>query len=45
MIEQCINEVCNKKGSTLNGEHIITDYHPLELWNFAARWAELEYRS
>ncbi|TCO89136.1 CRISPR-associated protein Csm1 [Bacteroides heparinolyticus] len=45
MIEQCINEVCNKKGATLNGEHIITDYHPLELWNFAARWAELEYRS
>lgn len=45
MIDKCINEVCDKNRSTLNGEKIITDYHPLELWAFAARWAELKYRS
>lgn len=44
IIDNCINEICNKK-STLNGTDLQTDYHPLELWAFAARWAELEYRS
>jgi CRISPR-associated protein Csm1 len=29
----------------LNGQFIVTDYHPLELWAFAARWAELEMRT
>lgn len=45
MIDNCIKEVCNKSNSTLNGNNLITDYHPLELWAFAARWAELEFRS
>ena len=45
MIDNCIKEVCDKNKGTLNGEPIQTDYHPLELWAFAARWAELEYRT
>lgn len=45
LIDRCITEVCNKSCGTLNGEAICTQYHPLELWNFAARWAELEYRN
>ena len=45
LIDNCIKEVCDKNKGTLNGEPIQTDYHPLELWAFAARWAELEYRT
>lgn len=45
MIDNCIKEVCDKNKGKLNGEPIVSDYHPLELWAFAARWAELEYRS
>jgi len=41
LIDNCIKEVC-KGGGTLNGQSIKTDYHPLELWQFACRWAELE---
>lgn len=44
IIDNCIKEVCNKHKGTLDGEPIRSDYHPLELWTFAARWAELEYR-
>ena len=44
VIDNCIKEVCNKSCGKLNGMAIQTDYHPLELWTFAARWAELEYR-
>lgn len=33
-----------ENGKQLNGEPITTDYHLLELWAFACRWAELEYR-
>lgn len=44
MIENCINEVCNRHSGTLNGVSLRSDYHPLELWTFAARWVELEYR-
>lgn len=44
VIDNCIKEVCNKSCMKLNGVEIHTDYHPLELWTFAARWAELEYR-
>lgn len=39
------NECCNGTCTTLNGERINTTYHPLELWAFAARWAELENRT
>lgn len=45
LINNCIKEVCDKTKKTLNGCAIETGYHALELWNFAARWAELEYRS
>lgn len=45
MIDNCVLEVCNKSKGTLNGNPIVSDYHPLELWSFAARWAELEYRT
>lgn len=45
MIDNCIKEVCDKNKGTLNGQTIVSDYHPLELWMFAARWAELEYRT
>lgn len=44
MIDRCIQEVCHPTGG-LNGEAILTNYHPLELWAFAARWAELELRT
>ena len=44
LIENCKTEVCGNK-STLNGSPIATKYHPLELWAFAARWAELEIRT
>lgn len=44
LVLNCINEVCGNCKS-LNGNPIETDYHPLELWAFASRWAELEYRT
>ncbi len=37
-------EICGNAG-TLNGQAITSDYHALELWAFAARWAELEMRN
>ena len=40
----CQKEIWSRNGCHLNGEPIKTDYHPLELWAFACRWAELEYR-
>lgn len=44
LIDNCILEVCGNK-RTLNGKSIDTDYHSLELWAFAARWAELDIRT
>jgi CRISPR-associated protein Csm1 len=44
LLDNCITEVCGSK-SALNGKAITTSYHPLELWAFAARWAELDIRS
>jgi CRISPR-associated protein Csm1 len=44
MIDHCIQEVCHPEGK-LNGLPLQTNYHPLELWAFAARWAELELRT
>jgi CRISPR-associated protein Csm1 len=43
MINCCKTEVCTNNGS-LNGQPIETDYHLLELWAMACRWAELEIR-
>ncbi len=44
LLTQCVNEVCSFNGK-IGGEPITTNYHPLELWAFAARWAELELRT
>lgn len=44
MVLQCDKEV-RTPGGTLNGVVVTSDYHPLELWQLAARWAELMYRS
>lgn len=44
LIRHCKNEVCTRQ-SKLNGQDIISDYHPLELWALACRWAELQYRT
>lgn len=44
LVDNCIAEICGKK-KLLNGESLTTNYHPLELWAFACRWAELEIRS
>jgi len=44
LIDNCINECCHANGK-LDGKTINTKYHPLELWAFACRWAELENRS
>jgi CRISPR-associated protein Csm1 len=44
MINCCIMEICGNN-ATLNDSPIETDYHLLELWAFASRWAELEIRT
>lgn len=44
LINRCKTEICGN-ATTLNGESIASDYHALELWAFAARWAELEMRN
>ncbi len=44
LINRCKMESCGN-AATLNGEPIASDYHALELWAFAARWAELEMRN
>jgi len=44
IVNACKNECCQHAG-TLGGKDITTDYHPLELWALAARWAELENRT
>lgn len=47
LLDNCINECCcsNLIDRKFNGENINTIYHPLELWAFACRWAELERRT
>lgn len=44
LVDNCIVEVCGNK-KQLNGNTLTTNYHALELWAFAARWAELELRN
>lgn len=44
LIDNCIREVCGS-GRLLGGTPIETNYHLLELWCMACRWAELEYRT
>ena len=43
LAQNCQKEIW-ENGNTLNGERLTTNYHLLELWAFACRWAELEYR-
>ncbi|MBQ8365289.1 MAG: type III-A CRISPR-associated protein Cas10/Csm1 [Bacteroidaceae bacterium] len=45
LLENCKKEICSATCTTLNNKPIETDYHALELWALAARWAELEYRT
>lgn len=45
LIETCKNETSSRSATTLGGRKIKSDYHPLELWALAARWAELEIRT
>lgn len=45
LIDTYIRDICSASAGSLNGEKIKTEYHPLELWAFAARWAELELRT
>ena len=44
LINNCMKEVCGN-AMTLDGEPIATEYHSLELWTLACRWAELELRT
>ncbi|MDL2221433.1 type III-A CRISPR-associated protein Cas10/Csm1 [Parabacteroides sp. OttesenSCG-928-N08] len=44
LIDTCKSDLYGD-GRSLNGEPIKTNYHPLELWAFACRWAELENRA
>lgn len=44
LVDNCIAEVCGNK-KLLNGITLTTNYHAIELWAFAARWAELELRN
>ena len=41
----CLIRECCGKTDTLNGLPVCTSYHALELWAFAARWAELYIRT
>lgn len=43
LLDNCVSEVCHSNGR-LNGETINTNYNSLELWAFACRWAEVQYR-
>ncbi|MBQ7946640.1 MAG: type III-A CRISPR-associated protein Cas10/Csm1 [Bacteroidaceae bacterium] len=45
LLENCKKEICSAACTTLNNKPIETDYHALELWALASRWAELEYRT
>lgn len=44
LIENCKNDVFAKP-QKLDNQPINTNYHPLELWAMACRWAELEIRN
>lgn len=44
LLETCRKEICTPCNQ-IGGKAIVTDYHPLELWALACRWAELEYRN
>lgn len=44
LIDNCKKEICGNL-KVLNGVPITTNYHAIELWAFASRWAELEIRT
>lgn len=43
-LDRCVNEICHSNG-LLGGKEVETDYNILELYAFACRWAELDYRA
>lgn len=45
LVENFKKDCCNGTYPTLNDIIVETEYHPLELWAVAARWAELEDRT
>ena len=44
-VNKCKLDGCSRTNTSVNGQDIKTDYHPLEIWAFASRWAELELRT
>ena len=44
-VDRCKLDCCSRTNTSVNGESIKTDYHPLEIWALACRWAELELRT
>lgn len=44
LVDNCKTEICGDK-PLLNGRSINSNYHALELWALACRWAELELRT
>lgn len=44
LLDKCVSEVCHSSGQ-LDGNKIETSYNSLELWAFACRWAELDFRA
>lgn len=44
LIENCQLDILGNR-SQLNGVPLESNYHRFKLWNIAARWAELEYRT
>lgn len=44
VLDMCVKEICHSNGQ-LGGKNINTSYNSLELWAFACRWAELEFRT
>ena len=43
IVMNCQRDIC-ENNKYLNSESITSEYHVLELWAFACRWTELEYR-
>jgi len=48
LIRMCQKEICAIRYDEkvfFGNKELATPYHPLELWNLACRWAELESRT
>lgn len=44
LIDNCVSEICENRAK-LDAIPIETDYHSIELWALACRWAELQLRT